>query len=139
MITEVYLRHENLLPFFAKARKDLAERQADITYGTIRFIEADEDSFLPWAREKAVCVVCNLHVKHTEKGIAKAKADFRQIIDRAIEFGGSFYLTYHRWATPKQVAACYPRIREFFQLKKKYDAHERFQSDWYRQYAGEFK
>jgi hypothetical protein len=139
MITEVYIRHENLLPFFAKIRQDLVERKADITYGTIRFIEADEETFLPWAKEKSVCVVCNLHVLHTDEGIAKAKADFRQIIDRAIEFGGSFYLTYHRWATPKQVAACYPKIRDFFRLKRKYDPDEGFQSDWYRHYAGDFK
>jgi FAD/FMN-containing dehydrogenase len=137
MITEVYIRHDNLLPFFERIRQDLQEREADITYGTIRFIEADHETFLPWAREKSVCVVCNLHVRHTPAGIAKAQADFRQILDRAIEFGGSFYLTYHRWATPQQVAACYPQIRDFFRLKKKYDPSERLQSDWYRQYAKE--
>jgi hypothetical protein len=133
------MAHDKLLPFFAKIRQDLIEHRADITYGTIRFIEADEETFLPWAKEKSVCVVCNLHVRHTAEGIAKAKADFRQILDRAIEFGGSFYLTYHRWATAEQVAACYPKIREFFRLKRKYDPQERLQSDWYRQYAGEFK
>jgi FAD/FMN-containing dehydrogenase len=138
MITEVYVRHDRLMPFFAKIRQDLAGRHTDITYGTIRFIEADHETFLPWAKEKLVCVVCNLHVRHTPEGIAKAKSDFRQILDRTIEFGGSFYLTYHRWATPDQVAACYPSVRDFFRLKKKYDPRSRFQSDWYRQYAPHF-
>jgi len=138
MITEGYLRPDNLMPFFDKVRRDLVERRGDITYGTIRFIEADRETFLPWANERSVCIVCNLHVRHTDEGIAKAKTDFRQLLDRVVEFGGSFYLTYHRWATPKHIAACYPKIREFFQLKRKYDPHERLQSDWYRQYAAEF-
>jgi len=138
MITEAYIRFDQLMPFFAKIRQDLAERKADIMYGTIRFIEADRETFLPWARERLVCVICNLHVRHTPEGIEKAKADFRLILDRVVEFGGSFYLTYHRWATPQHVAACYPKIRDFFRLKRKYDPSERFQSEWYRHYAPHF-
>jgi FAD/FMN-containing dehydrogenase len=138
MITEVYLRHENLLPFFASIRTDLIERRADITYGTIRFIRADRETFLPWAKEDAVCVVCNLHVRHTPAGIAKAQGDFRAILDRVVEFKGSFFLTYHRWATPGHVLACYPSISEFFRLKRKYDPSERFQSEWYRHYVAHF-
>jgi hypothetical protein len=138
MITEVYVSHENFLPFMEKVREDLVVREADLTYGTIRYIEPDTETFLPWASQRFVCIVCNLHVRHSPAGIEKAKRDFRQIIDRVIEFGGSFYLTYHRWATPQQVAACYPRIRGFFSLKRKFDPDLRFQSDWYRHYAREF-
>lgn len=138
MITEVYLQHDRLMPFFQKIREDLARREADVTYGTIRFIAADRETFLPWAKDDAVCVVCNLHVKHTTEGVAKAKADFRQIINRAIEFDGTFFLTYHRWATPDQVKACYPKIRDFFRLKRKYDPTQVFQSNWSRHYAPHF-
>ncbi|MFN2397650.1 MAG: hypothetical protein ABR543_03240, partial [Gemmatimonadaceae bacterium] len=103
-----------------------------------RFIEKDTDSFLAWAREPSACIVCNLHVQHTEAGVGKAIEDFRRIIDRAIEHGGSFFLTYHRWATRKQVQACYPGFVEFLRLKKRYDPEERFQSDWYRHYRDLF-
>jgi hypothetical protein len=108
------------------------EHHVDPTYGTIRLIEKDEESFLAWARERYVCIVCNLHVVHTDNGRAKAVTDFRRIIDRAIEHGGSFFLTYHRWATKQQVSTCYPRFVDFLRLKRQYDAHERFQSEWYR-------
>jgi len=109
-----------------------------MTYGTIRFIEKDTESFLAWAREPSVCIVCNLHVRHTETGKKKAVEDFRRIIDRAIEHGGRYYLTYHRWATRKQVETCYPQFVDFLRLKKKYDPQERFQSDWYRHYKQVF-
>src|SRR6266404_4187004 len=57
---------------------------------------------------------------------------------RRMPFGGSYYLTYHRYATRKQVEACYPQFAEFLRLKKKYDPDERFQSDWYRHYRTMF-
>lgn len=138
MITEVYVTKDAFVPFLTQVRKDFLEHQVDMTYGTIRFIEKDTESFLAWAKERSICIVCNLHVVHTKEGKEKAAADFRRIIDRAIQFGGTYYLTYHRWATRKQVEVCYPQFVEFLRLKKKYDPQERFQSDWYRHYRSLF-
>lgn len=138
MITEAYVTRENFLPFMAKVRQDYIDHQVDMTYGTIRFIEKDNDTFLAWAKEPSVCIVCNLHVVHTDAGKQKAATDFRRIIDRVIEFGGRYYFTYHRWATRKQVETCYPQFVDFLRLKKKYDPQETFQSDWYRHYKTMF-
>ena len=77
----------------------------DIIYGTIRVIEPDDETVLAWARQRWACIVFNLHVEHTAEGIAKAAADFRRLIDRAMELGGSYYLTYHRWADARQLVA----------------------------------
>ena len=131
MITEVYVRKENLNTFLATVRADFIANNADVTYGTIRFIEKDQDSFLAWARESWVCIVCNLHVAHSEEGIEKVKKDFENLLDRVIELGGCFYLTYHKWISKEQVEAAYPQFREFLMLKKRYDPSEVFQSDWY--------
>jgi len=138
MITEAYVAHDDLVAFTAAVRGDLLANGANVSYGTIRFIEPDVETFLPWAKRQSVCIVCNLHVRHTPVGIAEAKGHFRRILDRVVEFGGSFYLTYHRWATPVQVEACYPEVRNFFRLKRKYDPAQMFQSDWYRTYAPSF-
>jgi len=138
MITEVYVPRESFLTLMTQARQDFLEHQVDMTYGTIRFIERDQESFLAWAKEPAVCIVCNLHVVHTTDGKKKAAQDFRRIIDRVVQLGGRYYLTYHRWATRSQVKTCYPQFVEFLRLKKKYDPAERFQSNWYRHYAALF-
>jgi len=138
LITEVYVRRDAFVPFLADVRRDFLEHKVDMTYGTIRFIQRDVDSFLPWAVEDSVCIVCNLHVTHTEQGKAKAAADFRRIITRAIQHRGRYYLTYHRFADRKQVESCYPKFTEFLKLKRKYDPQERLQSDWYRHYRTMF-
>lgn len=138
VITEVYVSRENFMSLVRTARQDLIEHDVDISYGTIRFIEKDTESFLAWAREPSVCIICNLHVLHTPEGREKAVRDFRRIIDRAIEHGGRYYLTYHRHATRKQVETCYPMFVDFLRLKRKYDPRERFQSEWYRHYKRMF-
>jgi hypothetical protein len=60
------------------------------------------------------------------------------LIDHAIVRGGSYFLTYHRWATAEQVEACYPQFRKFLARKLAHDPEERFQSDWYRHYRDAF-
>lgn len=138
MITEVFVPRDQLAGFMSDIADDFRDQRADVIYGTIRLIECDDVTFLPWARERWACVIFNLHTVHTPVGLRRAAAAFRRVIDRAIERGGSYYLTYHRWARPDQVEACYPEFRDFLAAKRRYDPDERFQSDWYRHYAALF-
>ncbi len=119
-------------------REDFTAHDVELIYGTIRLVQRDDESFLAWARESFACIIFNLHVVHTDQGLTKAANDFRRLIDRAIGFRGSYYLTYHRWATRTQIETCYPQFVEFLRLKRRYDAEERFQSDWYRHYKTMF-
>ena len=138
MITEIYVPHAALTRFIEDVRTGFGEHRASVIYGTIRLIERDDESFLAWARQSWACVIFNLHVVHTPEGIARATDAFRQLIDFALRSGGSYYLTYHRWATRRQIEACYPQFVEFLRLKRKYDPEERFQSDWYRHHRTMF-
>ncbi|MGH9399051.1 MAG: FAD-binding oxidoreductase [Thermoanaerobaculia bacterium] len=138
MITEIYVPRGALPRFLADVREDFRANRVELIYGTIRLIERDDESFLAWAREPYACVIFNLHVVHSPAGLERSSQDFRRLIDLGIRHGGSYYLTYHRWATRDQVEACYPQFPEFLRLKRRYDSEERFQSDWYRHYARMF-
>ena len=83
-------------------------------------------------------MVINLHVDHTPDSIASARETFRSLIDTASHHGGSYYLTYHRWARRDQLDRCYPQMRTFLELKRRYDPEELFQSDWYRAHCDMF-
>jgi FAD/FMN-containing dehydrogenase len=134
MISELYVPRERLADFMAAVADDFRRNGVDAIYGTIRLIERDDDTFLAWATERFACVIFNLHTVHAEAGIAQSAAAFRRLIDLAIERRGSFFLTYHRWASREQVEACYPQFGEFLRLKREHDPDEVFQSDWYRHY-----
>jgi FAD/FMN-containing dehydrogenase len=138
MIGEVYVPRAALDSFFQDVRDDFRRGLVDVIYGTVRLIERDAETFLAWARNPWACIVFNLHVEHTPQGIAKGADDFRRLIDHARRYGGSYYLTYHRWARRDQVEACYPQIREFLRLKREFDPDERFESDWYRHHREMF-
>jgi FAD/FMN-containing dehydrogenase len=139
MITELYVPRAALPTFLAAVRADFRQHGVQVIYGTIRLIERDAESVLAWAREPWVCTVMNLHVDHTAEGIAKAAADFRRLIDRAIALGGSYFLTYHRWASRAQVERCYPQFPDFLRAKRRHDPAEVFQSEWYRHYRVMFQ
>jgi FAD/FMN-containing dehydrogenase len=138
MITEIYVPRQSLHAFMGDARRTLRDRKANVIYGTVRLIEKDEETFLAWARQRWACVIFNLHVDHTPPSIEAAAGAFRDLIDLGIAHGGSYYLTYHRWASRDQVERCYPQMREFLSLKRRHDPDERFQSSWYRHYRSMF-
>jgi FAD/FMN-containing dehydrogenase len=132
MITELYVPRACFEPFMSGARAVLRNRRANVIYGTVRLIERDTETVLAWAREPWACMVLNLHVDHTPEGVKTAAGTFRALIDVANGLGGSYYLTYHRWADRDQIVRSHPRLVEFLEAKRRYDPEERFQSDWYR-------
>jgi FAD/FMN-containing dehydrogenase len=138
MITEIYVERPRLAAFMEGARDVLRGREANVIYGTVRLIEQDDETFLAWARKPYACVIFNLHVEHTPEGVASAADAFRALIDLGIQHGGSYYLTYHRWARRDQVERCYPQMPEFLSLKRRHDPGELFQSNWYRHYRSMF-
>ena len=135
MISEIYVDRRRLASFMDDARSMLRDRQANVVYGTVRLIERDDETFLAWARDRYACIVINLHVDHTPPAIAAATEAFRALIDLGIAHGGSYYLTYHRWARRDQVERCYPQMRKFLALKQRHDPDAVFRSDWYRHHC----
>jgi FAD/FMN-containing dehydrogenase len=131
MITELYVPRRHLTAFMDDVRKDFRANEVDFIYGTIRLIEPDTESALPWARERYACVIFNLHVDHVPRSIVNARAAFTRLIDHAIVYGGSYYLTYHRFARRDQLLTCHPGLTEFLSAKRRFDPAGVFQSDWY--------
>lgn len=138
IITEIYVPRPDLPGFLAEVSEDFRANKVNLVYGTIRLIERDTESFLAWAGQPYACTIFNLHTEHTPTGIEHSTAAFRRLIDMAIRRGGSYFLTYHKYATRAQVEACYPQFSKFLRLKRRYDPAERFQSNWYRHYLEMF-
>src|SRR5712664_3305171 len=138
IITEINVPRSMLKSFFDEVREDFRTNEVNLIYGTVRIIERDDESFLPWAKQSYACTIFNLHTVHTPEGLQRSASAFQRLIDMAIRRGGTYYLTYHRFAVRKQIESCYPQFSEFLKLKKKYDPEERFQSDWYRHYRTMF-
>jgi hypothetical protein len=70
--------------------------------------------------------------------VARAAEHFRRLIEHALRHGGSYFLTYHRFASAAQTEAAHPGIRQFLAAKRAHDPRALFQSDWYRHLQGLF-
>jgi FAD/FMN-containing dehydrogenase len=138
VITEIYVPRPALTRFLEDVREEVRRERIDVIYGTIRVVERDDESFLAWAKEPYACTIFNLHTVHSPEGLERSGRAFRRLIDLGIAHGGSYYLTYHRFATRAQVETCYPRFPEFLRLKREHDPEERFQSEWYRHHRQMF-
>ncbi len=131
MITELYVPRDRLRPLMDEIRRDFLLNPANFIYGTIRLIEPDTETALPWARDRYACVIFNLHVDHEPVEVEKARTDFVRLIDHVIAQKGSYYLTYHRWAEPRQLQTCHPELSNWLRYKRTIDPGGIFASDWY--------
>ena len=138
VIGEHYVPRDRLLAFMQQAREVFRTLGTEVIYGTIRAIMRDTVSFLPWATDDFACVIFNVRTPHTDAGLQKTAATFRALIDASNGLGGSFFLTYHRYASAAQVETCYPRFRQWLSLKKHYDPDGIFTSNWYAHYRDAF-
>jgi FAD/FMN-containing dehydrogenase len=135
VISELYVPRDRLADFLRDASGLLRDARVPVIYGTVRLIERDTETYLAWAREPWACIIFNVCTEHTPEGIHRSTAAFRGLIDLAVTRGGSYFLTYHRWATVEQLLAAHPRFPGFLAEKRRLDPAESFQSDWYRHYA----
>jgi len=132
VLSEIYVPLERLPEFLTQAREHLLAHGCNIIYSTVRFIDKDDITYLPWARQRYACVIFNFHTVHSKEEIDRTMNAWSYLIDRAIAIDGSFYLTYQHVADKKQLLSCYPKFQSYLEMKLKYDPHETFQSDWYR-------
>ena len=132
MISELYVPRERFESFISAARRSILETGANLVYGTVRLIEAENETALRWAKGDYACVIFNLLVEHSENGIERAKEQFQTLIDCALDEDGCYYLTYHRWARRDQLERAYPELRRFLELKNKHDPGGLFDSEWLR-------
>jgi len=93
MITEINVPRPALKVFLDEVREDFRKNKVELIYGTVRLIERDDESFLPWAKQPYACTIFNLHTVHSPEGLKRSERAFRRLIDMAASRGGTYYLT----------------------------------------------
>jgi len=131
MITELCVPPARLAEFMVQASRLLRRAGIPVIYGTVRIVRPDLESLLPWAQREFCTVIFNLPVPATGHGRLHAEQTFRDLIDLSLALAGTFYLTYHRFATADQIEAAHPRLSEFRAMKEEWDPTSRFRSDWW--------
>ncbi len=125
--TRVDILHEYFVPFdafdgFLEACRDvIPDAFVEFLNVTLRFVDADTDSYLPHSPTPTIAAVMSF----TQEMTARAEADHQRmtqsLIDRIIAIGGRYYLPYRPHATQSQFTRAYPRAADLAALKREID------------------
>ncbi|HEV7966744.1 MAG TPA: hypothetical protein VGP19_04195 [Candidatus Acidoferrales bacterium] len=113
VITGVSVPRSAWFDVFEKIRPYFLKNEIDNVYGTFRMVGRDDETFLAWARERLACAIFTVHAEPTSRGLARLAGACRGTIDKAANRGGRYHLSYHRYASRKQVERCYPQFWSF--------------------------
>jgi FAD/FMN-containing dehydrogenase len=134
VLQEYFVPQDRLISFLDAMRDVLKRKHVVLLNASVRVVHAD-DLALSYASDDMFGVVLYLSQAVTRHGNAEMAAVNRDLIDAAIDHGGTFYLPYQLNYSRAQLSAAYPNIGEFFDMKRQYDPSLRFMNQFYEKYA----
>ena len=128
-LQEYFVPKARLVPFLRMLRKTMVDHGINIVNITIREVRPDTVTLLSYAKQPMFSLV--LWIVHNKEKSNQVLEEFtRDLIDHTLNFEGNFYLPYRTYGTCKQFLAGYPRLPEWRALKKTYDPHGVFSSQF---------
>lgn len=134
-LQEFFLPAHRVTEFLDAGREVLRAERFQLLNTTMRFVPRNTDAFLSYATEDRVAAVVYFRQPLDEASVARTVHVMRALLDRALAVGGTYYLSYHRYATPGQLRAAYPAVDDFFRYKAKLDPEFTFRNQFWSQYA----
>lgn len=138
VLQEYFIPVDRFEAFTVRLREILQRHGVNTMNISIRHAVADPGSLLAWAPEEVFAFV--MYYKQDVHAAERGRVGVwtRELIDAALAEGGRYYLPYETHATPEQFHAAYPRARELFALKRRYDPQFRFRNVlWSKYYSQE--
>ena len=122
-LQEYFIAPERLSAFLTFLGRILRDNQVRLLNATIRPVQKDEISILPYAeRMRHAVVLCFAQMK-TKKEIAKTEQWIKEVNQKISRDGDVYYQAYMPYATREQFETCYgkERVEKMRELKRKYD------------------
>jgi len=136
IIQEYYVPVGNFVPFMDRFREILLTGDMNVLSATVRYVKPNSTPALAYApRFDAFAIIQMSNVGLSPDAQAHAAGVTRQLVDAALEQGGTYYLTYQLYPTPEQLHRAYPNARHAFERKRFYDPGELFSSQFYERYS----
>ena len=136
ILNEYYVPVGNFVPFMDKFRAILLDHGMNVMSSTVRYVSPNATPVLAYAPTEPVFAIIQMsNVGLDSTGQARTADVTRLLVDAAIEYGGTYYLTYQLYPTPAQLYKAYPRAGEAFERKRFHDPGEVFSSKFYERYG----
>jgi FAD/FMN-containing dehydrogenase len=135
ILHEYFVPPDRLAEFLDRIRPILRDSDhIDLLNVTLREVKQDNQTVLAYARSDEVGLVMYFSYRATPEWDERMRKITERLIEAALACGGTYYLPYRPHATLDQFRRAYPRYREFYDLKQKYDPTDLFENSFYRDY-----
>jgi len=114
--------------FTLKMRDTFIRTDANILNITVRYVPADKNSMMSWAREDMFSFTITYYQARDEDALAQNRLWSSQLIQAAIDSRGSYYMPFQIHESTEQFARAYPNAGDFFRLKDQADPDNRFRN-----------
>ncbi len=135
ILQEYFVPPRAFTAFLARMREIIPKHGVDLLNVTVRNVLRDDDAFLRYADGPMFALVLFFNQARTAEEDSRLEGVAQELIDAVIPLGGRQYLPYRLHATPAQLLRGYPRAREFFAAKRKWDPGLVFRNQWFAKYG----
>ncbi len=136
ILHEYFVSPDRFADFVEVCRRVIPGSYQEFLNVTLRFIDADPDSWLSYAPVPRIAAVLSLSQEMTARAEADMARMTRALIDGIIGIGGTYYLPYRPHARVAQMVRAYPRAAEFAAEKRTLDPRLVFRNNLWDSYLG---
>ncbi|WP_321396668.1 FAD-binding protein [Emcibacter sp.] len=136
VLQEYFVPIKEFEAFTSKMSEILNRYKVNVINISIRHAKKDPGSLMAWANDEVFAFVLYYKQRTRENARQRVALWTRALISAVLEHNGTYYLPYQAHATHEQFHAAYPRARELFSLKSKYDPDFRFRNVLWDAYYG---
>lgn len=112
--------------FVLKMRDVFIRHEVDVLNISVRYSPKDPGSLLAWANEDVFSFVVSYRQGKDEESLRQVADWSNQLIQAAVESGGSYYMPFQIFDSQEHFSKAYPNAGYFFNLKKEVDPDNRF-------------
>ncbi|MGQ0642877.1 MAG: FAD-binding oxidoreductase [Gemmatimonadaceae bacterium] len=136
IIQEYYVPVEHFVAFMDRFREILIAGKMNVLSSTVRYVTPNATPVLAYAPTRPVFAIIHMsNVGLSAAAQAHAERVTQQLVDAALQFDGTYYLTYQLYPTPAQLHRAYSKAGQAFARKRHYDPNEVFSSLFYGKYG----
>lgn len=135
ILQEYFIPRSRFADFVDGLRTIVGRERANLLNATIRSVESDTTTALPYAPQDAFAVVLYFNQALNVAASRTLERTTTALIDLAVRMGGRFYLPYQLYYSADQLRSAYPEAAAFFLAKRRYDAEGVLSNKFYEKYG----
>lgn len=126
VLQEFFVPEAQLLSYKEAMVKILTEHNVDVINVSIRHAVGDTSTLLTWAPQDAFAFVLYYYQGSDPEAREEVGVWTRLLQEAVVAHQGTYYLPYQLWAPPEVFHKAYPRAKEYFAVKERFDPTNRF-------------